>query len=153
SRAAKRRGARSLHAIIAVCESDARLLREEFGLPANRVRVILNGVERSEPGPGKEAARAALGIPSGVLVVGCAAALEPNKGVQDLVEAMRSISVPGRVLALAGEGSLSDVLAGAAPDLPYTLLLPGRITPLARFLDALDLFVLPSHREAMPLSL
>src|SRR5262249_25254683 len=104
SRAAKRRGARSLHAIIAGCESDARLLREEFGLPANRVRVILNGVERSEPGPGKEAARAALGIPSGVLVVGCAAALEPNKGVQDLVEAMRSISVPGRVLALAGEG-------------------------------------------------
>lgn len=154
SRGAKRLFASSLHAIIAVCENDARLLRGRFGMPEDRVRVIPNGVDPPGPAlPDRQAARAALGADPGSFVIGFAGALEIKKGVLDLVEAARSLSPDGLVLALAGEGSLAERLRSQAAASPFRMAVPGRVEAIGAFMSALDLFVLPSHQEAMPLSL
>jgi glycosyltransferase involved in cell wall biosynthesis len=153
SRTAKRAAARALHAVIAVCEADARLLREGFGLPAGLVRVIPNGVEPIEDPPPRSSARAALGVPPDAFVVGCAAALEIKKGVLDLLEAVRRMGRPGAVLALAGEGSQRAALESRAAQAGVALVMPGHVGDMAAFLATLDLYALASHQEAMPLSL
>lgn len=153
SRAAKRAATRALHAVIAVCEADARLLRDGFGVPAERMHVIPNGVEPIESLPPRGQARAALGIPAEAFVVGCAAALEVKKGVLDLVEAMALLARPGAVLALAGDGTQRAALERLASQRGLPIVLPGHVRDLPGFLAAIDLFVLASHQEAMPLSL
>jgi glycosyltransferase involved in cell wall biosynthesis len=153
SRTAKRAAAHALHAVVAVCEADARLLRERFGLPAALVHVIPNGVDPIGDLPPRDAARAALGIAAGSFVVGCAGALEIKKGVFDLLEALRRLGRPGVLLALAGEGSQREALQRQAAQAGVPLVMPGHVRDLPGFLAALDLYALASRQEAMPLSL
>ncbi|MGH9866841.1 MAG: glycosyltransferase family 4 protein [Candidatus Polarisedimenticolia bacterium] len=153
SRPVKRLAASALSAVVAVCEADARLLRDGFGIPAHLVRVIPNGVDPPATALSRDAARAAMGIEPGRPVIGCAGALEVKKGVLDLVETVRRLGRADAVLALAGEGSQAAALRRMAGELPFRLLLPGHVSDLYGFLAALDVFALASHQEAMPLSL
>jgi len=143
-----------LDAVIAVCESDARFLIDHFRVPETLIHVIPNGVPGFDSLPSQQEARDRLGLPrEGAVVAGYLGALEPKKGVLDLVEAAGKCDVPGLVLVLAGDGSLLSQLERRAAELPYRLITPGRIEDPGPFLAALDLFVLPSHQEAMPLAL
>jgi len=154
SGAVKRIATRHLDAVIAVSEADARYLQTEFGLPPGILTVIPNGVPRFAPGITREAARARYGLPEGrVTIVGYLGALETKKGVMDLLAGAAGSGLPGLVVALAGEGSLAPELRRQAAHLPFTLVLPGRVRDAGDFLAGLDVFVLPSHQEAMPLAL
>ncbi len=154
SRTVKKAATRALDAVIAVCESDASFLAGEFGVPRDLIRVIHNGVEPVRDLPGRDTARRALGIdPRAALVVGFAGALEEGKGVRDLLEACGRCGVEGLALVLAGDGGMRAELERLAPGPAFRLVLPGRLDDIRDLLGALDLFVLPSHSEAMPLSL
>jgi len=154
SRTVKKAATRALDAVIAVCESDARFLAGRFGVPRDLIRVIHNGVEPVRDLPGRDAARRALGIdPAARFVAGFAGALEESKGVSDLIEACRRCGVEGLVLILAGDGGLRESLERQSTRSGLRLVLPGRLEDIRDLLGALDLFVLPSHAEAMPLSL
>ncbi len=145
---------RLLDAVIAVSESDARFLRDRFHLPEALVNVIPNGVRGPGPLPSREEARARLGLPRhGSVIVGYLGELEPKKGILDLVEAAGGCGVRDLILVLAGEGSLLPRLEHRAAGLPFRLIAKGRVEDPRAFLAALDLFVLPSHQEAMPLAL
>jgi glycosyltransferase involved in cell wall biosynthesis len=151
---AKRVAAGLLDAVIAVSESDAAFLSDHFRVPEALINVIPNGVPGFASLPSPEDARARLGLPrEGAFIIGYLGALEPKKGVLDLLEAVGRCDVPERVLVLAGDGSLSPRLERDAAGLPFRLATPGRIEDTGAFLAALDLFVLPSHQEAMPLAL
>jgi len=170
SHLSKRIASRWLHAVIALSESDAAFLREEFDIPGECIHVIPNGVTPDPELPEKGQARARLaaaGVPAAATAdergfwVGFAGALEEKKGVLDLLEGVRIAAIPDAVLVLAGRGSLSDSLAGRAARIPVALHLTGQLPDLAAgqlpdmaaFFAAVDVFVLPSHQEAMPLAL
>lgn len=155
SGAAKRFSTRLIQAVIALSEEDAGFLWSEFGVPRRLIHVIPNGV----PLPSEEsfllsrdAARRRLGVGSGPLI-GCVGALEEKKGIGDVIDAVRALEDRGISLALAGEGSMQAGLQARAADLPFPLLLPGRVADVPAFLAALDIFVFPSHQEALPLAL
>ncbi len=105
-------------------------------------------------------ARQLLGLPTNARVLFTAARLEPIKGVSELVEAwfkVPSTQKADALLAIAGEGSLRDVLkikAQMASTDSIGVRLLGHLDAigLRRWYWAADMFVLPSHRDPNPLS-
>ena len=152
SHLSKRIAGRWLHAVIALSESDAEFLRQEFDVPAERIRVIPNGVDPDPLLPERGEARRRLGAAhAGGLWIGFAGGLERKKGVLDLLEGARIAGLTGAVLVLAGRGSLEAELPGRMAKLSIPVVLTGQLPDLDDFFAAVDLFVLPSHQEAMPL--
>ena len=78
------------------------------GIDPGRIRVIHNGVEIPDLAgrPGRERARAALGVPSDALVVGCVGSFKLGKGQPAVVRSMRQVveRVGTAYLVLAGDG-------------------------------------------------
>lgn len=142
---------------LAVSEHTASLWRR-FGLPADRIGVVHNGVdlERFRPAGEDERAaiRAELGVPAGAIVVGYVGRIDPTKGIEQLLEAFRTVGrgdVGETVLVVLGEAS--RYMGGATS--PYTAELMARRVPgvhwLGRRADperivrAFDLLVVPSQ--------
>ena len=154
SHLSKRIAGRWLDAVIALSRSDAEFLREEFGVPDDRIRVIPNGVTPDPRLPDRSQARARLLAGHGsAFWIGFAGALEEKKGVLDLLEGAKRAGLPDAVLLLAGEGRLAGTLRSRATESPVPVALTGHLADLSDVFAAVDVFVLPSHQEAMPLAL
>jgi glycosyltransferase involved in cell wall biosynthesis len=118
----------------------------ELGVPAARVSVVANGVDVPANCPGP-----AGGAPP---LVGAVGRLTLQKGFDVLLAAVRSLDAaePGRLtVAVAGRGREADALAAAAVGLPVSFR--GFVRDVPGFLRELDVFCLPSRREALPLAL
>jgi glycosyltransferase involved in cell wall biosynthesis len=148
---AKRLVGRGVAAVIAVSQADARFLEQEFGVLKERLYVVPNGVDLDGYDHDRRAARLTCGLPVDAgFLVGYLGALEPKKGIEDLLEAASASRINGLIVALAGEGSMAARLSqGAHP--PCRLL--GQLDDPKLFLASLDAFAFPSHQEALPLAL
>jgi glycosyltransferase involved in cell wall biosynthesis len=116
-----------------------------LGVPADRVRVVPNGVDIPDEVRGQDAGRPPL--------VGVVARLTRQKGVDVLLRAVRTLhqeGVPLRV-AVAGAGRDAAALAREGEGLPVTFC--GFLDDVPAFLRGLDVFCLPSRHEALPLAL
>jgi len=147
-------------ALIAVCDAVARNL-VDGGVPKDRVTTVRSGVAPGRPAQDDEGRilRESLGISADDPVIGIVAHVLPHKGFDDLIRALGLIvprfsqvrclvvgEAPRRkyldhLLDLAAQVGVRDalILAGAQEDVP-------------RFLRAMDLFVLPSLTEGLPLT-
>lgn len=137
--------------VVAVSEDVAdRLVRH--GLRRVPVEVVENAADLRTL-PGRETARAELGLPAAVPVVLCVARLAPPKRHDLLVEAWRQVPAPA-VLLVAGDGEHRDALAAQvrAAGLGERVRLLGRRADVARLLAASDVAVLPSDREGLPMT-
>lgn len=119
------------------------LVSPQLGVDETRFRPPADPAERA-------AQRAALGHPAGGFLVGFAGRLEPEKGLAELLAAVRAARTarPGADvrLCLLGSGSLGDGFARVAAREPWlTLHGPRSHAEMAGFMRALDLFVLPSR--------
>jgi glycosyltransferase involved in cell wall biosynthesis len=143
--------------VIAVSEA-VRTAWQARGVRAERLVVAPNGVdvERFAPLASSErtARRVELGWPDGAPVLLAAATLRPGKGIEDLLAAFALLAerLPGARLAIAGEGSERAELAARAVALGISARCEwlGFRRDLDRVLPAADLFVLPSHFDALP---
>lgn len=116
--------------------------------------VVMNGVDTARLMPGDAAAaRRALGLPDDVRLLGIAARLEHVKGVDVALDALRQL--PRDVhLAVAGGGREAATLrsltiAHGVADRVHWL---GVMNDMARFYPALDLLLVPSRHEGLPLA-
>lgn len=125
----------------------------ESHLGKRQPRVIPNGIDNRRFVPGGRAqARAQLGLPATVKLIGCAARLEAVKGHTLLLEAMTRL--PETVhLALAGIGTLQNALQQQCRDagIAHRVHFLGLVEQMPSFYQGLDLFCLPSLAEGMPL--
>lgn len=136
-------------ALFANCHAVARELATQWRVPAARIHVCHNGVETGEfhaRDRQRDAVRAA-----GV-VVGTLAVLRPEKNTGLLLEAFARVlpRAPAARLLIVGDGPMRDVLEARAADLGirHACLFEGATTTPARWLRAMDVFVLPSRHEA-----
>ena len=124
---------------------------EALGVPAERIRLVRNGVdgERFRPGD-RRAARAGLGLPSGRRLVLYVGHLKENKGVLDLAAAMADVADAD--LAVVGGGEAAARLEAAlAPLGPRARLVGERPhDEVATWMAAADVVVLPSWNEGTP---
>jgi glycosyltransferase involved in cell wall biosynthesis len=113
------------------------------GFPESRLRVIPNGiaVRRREPPPRLDP-----------VVIGTAALLERRKGLDVLLEASARMSAPHR-LVIYGDGPLRDELEALARRLGVPAEFPGFVPDFAERIEELDIFVLPSRGENLPIAI
>lgn len=155
---------RFTHMLFTQSTEDAQAAVHYKIAPQQRVVWISNGVDinRFSPREDNSAVRARFGLKDGELAVGFVGRLVREKGILELLEAMRQASerIPNLVLLIAGDnktGGDRDVETQAivqeylsSVELPFRVEFTGFIDDVEEVMQALDVFVLPSYREGMP---
>ena len=148
---------------VAVSELGRRELLGVTGFDPDRVIVVHNGVHNGVHNslhagarPERSAARVALGVPTDAEVAGTVARLHPEKNVPGLVRAFSLLAAarPRAHLLIAGDGPVRAARRALAEDagLQSRVHLLGERSDVGRILAALDVFVLASEREGLPLA-
>jgi glycosyltransferase involved in cell wall biosynthesis len=139
--------------VVLISEATRRFYVDHRGVPASKTRVILNGAHlekflASPANPG--------GAPPRVRY-GTAARLVPVKDHYTLLRAFAIVSreIPHAELAIAGDGPLREELEAFTKKLNLTgrVTFTGALPDTPKFLSDLDIFVLSSLSEGMPISL
>lgn len=146
-------------AFIGVAHAHGRYLAEHEGCPADKVRVIPNGVdvERFRPRQCDAGLRQSLGLPENSPVVGIVAALRPEKNHElflDVACRVREHRGDARFL-IVGDGRRRSALeALAAERVPGDAVhFLGSRPDVPELLSLFDVFLLTSHMEANPVSI
>jgi glycosyltransferase involved in cell wall biosynthesis len=119
-------------------------------IPSTKIRVIYNGVEAPN-GPGKEAARAGLGLRADDLVAGNVANPRPVKGQDYLLRAFRQVvdAIPNAKLVICGDGETRPGLERLRDELELRdhVIFTGFRLDVETVYAALDLYVHSSLSE------
>jgi glycosyltransferase involved in cell wall biosynthesis len=157
-----RQAARMTDVVVTVSTRLERYLHERVGIPLAKLTTIQNGVDtnRFSPGAPSIAARTALGIPSGALVVGSVGRLEPVKAYDRLVRSVAMLLEGGQIaeapyVLLCGDGSQRAALQALAASLGLgdRVRFPGWVANPVDAYRMMDVFVLPSISEGLSVSL
>lgn len=132
-------------------------IREGVEVPG-RIITVLNGVDpRPFQGIDRDEVRRELGVRRGELLIGSTGRLAPDKGIEYLLQTMPAILArfPSARLMIAGEGPLAAALQRetALLGLEDRVRFLGFRSDVPRLLTAFDIFVLPSLREGLSISL
>jgi glycosyltransferase involved in cell wall biosynthesis len=141
-------------AFVSVSREDRRKMIEIERIPAERIRLIANGITPEAPTPGRDL-RAELGLGSGP-VIGAVGALRAQKAYDVLIRAVADLRAgcPGLRVLIAGDGAEEARLKVSIGELGLqeTVLLLGRRLDVADVLAALDIAVCSSRFEGSPLA-
>lgn len=145
-----------------LCASEA--IREEFaqlGLPNGKLCVLPLGIDverfclRRNPGV-RARIRASFQVSAATLLVGTVSRAEPVKGLPHLVEAAARVAAvrPDVRWLVVGGGSQMQQLQGLAKTLGVVdrIVFEGVREDIPDLLQAMDIFVLPSLSEGLPLA-
>ncbi len=128
------------------------------GINEKKTSFIPNAVDTGlfDPSLGDDSMREKMGLKNS-LVVGTVGRLSPEKGQIDLLEAFREVSSHGAEIKLliVGDGKLKDQLKDRAKDmgLEDKVIFAGKQTDMPSVYKCMDIFVLPSLTEGMPVAL
>jgi glycosyltransferase involved in cell wall biosynthesis len=137
----------------------AALLDEvlSFGITPEKIRLISNGIKVEGDAPNISGLKASLGIPPRVSIVGTLGRLSAEKGhtffIKAAIEALKEY--PDTYFVLVGDGPLKEQYiadvkaAGVSKNFVFT----GTRTDVHALLSMMDIFVLPSLMEGMPMAL
>jgi glycosyltransferase involved in cell wall biosynthesis len=128
-----------------------------IGIPRERLTIVPNGVDVGTFDYDADAARRELGLEPGELVIGTVGRLEPEKDQITLLDVFRQVRATHKQarLVIVGDGRMADELKAHAERIGVagaTLFL-GYRRDVAKLLAAMDVFVLTSIREGLPISL
>lgn len=152
---------RMAHGLVAVSRRNAALRMERSGAPDDKFSVVLNGVELSgasddERLRNRAGVRAEARLADGDVVLGCVVRLAEGKGLRDLLRAFALVRERHACkLLLVGDGPLRDELESLAADLGIAgdVRFTGFQKHPARFVDAMDAFVLAVPSGSMSIAL
>jgi glycosyltransferase involved in cell wall biosynthesis len=139
---------RGVDAVIAISRPIADVLIGA-GVDPGKIRVIHSGIDRARfTGPEREST-----CEPGAPIIGTVAHLEARKGHRYLLQAARLLKEQGYrfKVALAGDGSLKPVLEEMAKSLALCeeVTFLGFVPDVPKFLNTIDIFVLPSLYEGL----
>ena len=154
--AMRRAAGRLVDAFVAVSQPTADVATERRECRPGRLHVVPNGIELGRFGPDPDARRQLrreLGIPDDAFAVGTIGRLWPEKGHAYLIRSLAPALGDRFHLVITGDGPERDNLARQAAELarPDCVHLTGNRRDVPRLLSALDVFVLTSKSEGLPL--
>jgi glycosyltransferase involved in cell wall biosynthesis len=148
----ERRLHQKMDAVIGNSRAVVRELLDE-GIPKSKVRLIYNGIAFTNPLPGREAARHALGLDDGMLIGAVVANLIHYKGHRELVRALShvaaNLSMPWRILVAGRDHGIRaelEALADARGIREHIEFL-GERANIPQLLAAADFGLLTSREE------
>ena len=144
--------------IVAVSPVVRDYLMTSDGVPAEKIRVINNGVDVERFRPGSESAlRERLSAGPDTLLVGVVGRLSEEKGIDLLLDAMAQLRsrAPRLRLAIVGDGPERAALELRVERLGLgdQVVFLGMRQDIDRLLRAFDVFAMPSRKEALPIAL
>ena len=125
------------------------------GIPDGQVEAVPTGIDlnRYTPADGGGTLRSELGLPDATVLVGTVAILRVKKGHADLLRAARTVlqSFPDTHFVIAGDGPQTENLRRLIAELGLEarVHMLGLRRDVMNILQSLDLFVLPTHQEAL----
>lgn len=149
---------RAAHRVIAVSDAVRKFTARTMPLVRERdLTVVHNGIDlRRFDGPHDAAGvRARHGMRPGDVVVGFIGRLAEQKGVEFLLQASADIQTrhPSVKVLIVGDGERRDQLHRLSAELGLrNVIFAGHQRDVAAYLHALDVFVLPSLWEGLPVS-
>ena len=145
---------RQARAIVTTGESLRRQILEAIGLDPTRVSSVPTGIDTVRFAPGdRTAAKAALGLDPDERHIGIVATLRSWKGHLFLLDAFAQLQRSNMRLLIIGEGPMRGPIDEriAALGLGDRVILAGQRTDPERWLQAMDVFCLPSYaNEGVP---
>jgi glycosyltransferase involved in cell wall biosynthesis len=145
---------RQFDLVVAVARPQAiRLVR--FGIPATRIRVVLNAWCPDQVPLASDGARAALGIPLDRFHLGWVGRLSWEKGADIFLDAVSRLKDLPIAVSMVGDGAERRALEGKARRLGVGSLITwwGRLPAASRFFPGFDAFVISSRTEGTPIVL
>lgn len=141
--------ARRMYALVCVSQDVARHCEQVEGIPASKLAVIPNGVSPPVAEPSAERA----GIPNGPIILSVGR-LSDQKGFRELLLSADKLlePLPTHQLVIVGSGPQLAELEAVQKQCRYgdRIHLAGWRCDVHRWLNACELFVLPTHYEGMP---
>lgn len=147
---------RHADAVVANAGSVREFTASHYGVPAERIRVVRNGVDLQAyaPAGAREAVRGEWGIPPDAVVVGTLGRLSAEKNVELFVDLAAGLAreFPGLRGVVIGDGPRRPSVEAAVSraGLDGRVILAGARADVPRVLAALDLFVTASDTEGLP---
>jgi glycosyltransferase involved in cell wall biosynthesis len=142
---------------IAVSHASRTQLSERFGERQPPIAVVHNGVHAPSAAllaTSRISARAEWGADAHEVVIGAAGRLEPQKDPLALVNHVASAAKRSKIrLAWIGDGSLRDAFKAYAAASGIPLVIDGWRRDATTRVAGLDIFLLPSRFEGLPLAL
>ncbi|RYG44806.1 glycosyltransferase family 1 protein [bacterium] len=127
------------------------------GVPASRIQVVYNGLDLDGLSFDADEARTRLGFDDAGPVLGTVARVTSLKGIEDGIRVASELrdEFPGLRYLVVGDGDAMDSCRTLANDLGMREMVhfAGYQPDVAPFLAAMDLFLFPSHKEAMGIAL
>lgn len=145
--------------IVALSSRTARDLGEFFAIPSGKISVVPNGIDRHafRPSTDRTALRRQLGLPENILLAASVGRLHRHKSHETTIEAVALARRQGIDMAavLVGEGAARTDLENLARTrgVAGSVVFAGAQRPVVPWMQAPDLFVLPSVWEGQPLAL
>jgi glycosyltransferase involved in cell wall biosynthesis len=154
----RRAASTMVNAYVAVTPTLARLAISRGECEPTQLRVVPNGIDTARFRPDLEARRrirAELGIPEGAWVAGTVGRLATEKNQSLLIDAISPMLDPRRHLVIVGDGPARDALHAQAQGTmrPNLVHFTGARDDVEALLSAMDVFVLTSQSEGLPLVL
>jgi glycosyltransferase involved in cell wall biosynthesis len=143
---------------ICVVSKDMLPVLAKAGVDEKKTQLIENGIDTQRfNAQTPPLARSDFGIADDAVVFGTAMRLTEQKNPLGLIDAFAKVTarLPNAVLVIAGDGPLRDAVTERARErfVADRVHLIGARNDLERFYPMLDVFVLPSHYEGLPLAL
>ncbi len=146
--------------VIAISEQVREHLVNDFYVKAGEIRVIHNGIDlekfSAQFNTASRGIKAGFGLKNGP-VIGIVARLSEVKGHIYLIQAMKTVleRFPDAQLVIAGEGKIKDELARLSRELGIdkNIFFIHNVMDTRDILSIIDVFVLPSLKEGLGLSL
>lgn len=143
--------------IVGVSDHTSRNLHKYLKIPTKKIKTIPNGIDGSVYDFKVDASelRKSLGLPDCGLLIGLGVRLSEQKGITYLLQALPGIlsEHPEVALVIAGSGPLRGALEKEAIDLGIIgkVFFLGPREDMPKILKMLDLYVLPSTWEGLPM--
>ncbi|MSP97152.1 MAG: glycosyltransferase family 1 protein [Betaproteobacteria bacterium] len=142
--------------IVTTGEVLRRQLIEDNAIAAEQIESVPTGIDTTRFVPGDRlAARTQLGLPLDMTLIGIVATLRSWKGHRTLIEACAGLA-PNSGLVIVGDGPQREALQAMIGELRMQgrLWMPGNQTDVVPWLQAFDVFALPSYaNEGVPQAL
>jgi glycosyltransferase involved in cell wall biosynthesis len=143
-----------------VAEAQQQYMVNELGYPADKIRIIYNGVDPAlfDAGPTERGVLAEFGLDDSDAVVGILAALRPEKDHATLLRAARIVidKIPRARFLVIGDGATRPHLEALCADLQISshVHFAGARSDVTTLLRAIDVFTLSSATvECFPIAL